>query len=145
MPRENEKVIAYFKDGTLVKGRTSDFIPTADTFRVQEEKGAIAVVEMRKLKAVYFVNDFTESQAYRGMSSSSGEGLNGLGRRLEIKFKDGEILRGMALVTYVGRRGFFLAPCESCSPIQKVFILKDSLEHLVELGSFEENFTLPPI
>ena len=55
---QKNKVIARFKDGTLIKGNTSDFFPNKARFHITCMDGKIEKVSLEDLKAVFFVKDF---------------------------------------------------------------------------------------
>ena len=52
------RVVAHYRDGRLVKGTTSDFLPTRDYFHVAPDGGGAPVaVPIGELKALFFVKD----------------------------------------------------------------------------------------
>jgi len=54
------RVVARYRDGRLVKGVTSDFLPTRELFHIAPEGGgAPLTVKHADLKAIFFVRDFT--------------------------------------------------------------------------------------
>ena len=66
---QSNKVVVRFKDGTIIKGNTSDLFPNKANFHLNHHlDGKIEQVDVEELKAVFFVKDFKgdkESQARR--------------------------------------------------------------------------------
>ncbi len=52
------KVVVRFKDGTIMKGNTSDFFPNKASFHLSYPEGKIEEIDVKELKAVFFVKDF---------------------------------------------------------------------------------------
>ena len=52
------KVVARFKDGSILKGKTSDFFPNKETCHLETLNGEIKEITMEQLKAFFFVKDF---------------------------------------------------------------------------------------
>ena len=59
----DEQVVVRFADGRTIKGTTSDFVPTKDSFHVSEataDAGAKPLeIHVTELKALFFVKDLT--------------------------------------------------------------------------------------
>jgi hypothetical protein len=142
-----EKVVVFFKQGTVLKGLTKDFCPAHSAFRVYRGKGrgTAVTVHLSDCKAVFFVKDLAVDPGDLAVSFIQKDFGIQPGCHLQIKFLDGQILEGTTYVSYVGRRGFFLQPCDPCSCTQKVFILKDALEYIVEHGPTDESLATPPV
>ena len=142
-----EKVVVFFRNGQILKGLTKDFSPAHGSFRVLQGKGnrRAAIVELSDCKAVFFVKDLAIDPGDLAMSFVHEDSLRQPGCHLQIKFQDGQILEGTTYVSYIGRRGFFLQSCDPCSCTQRVFILKDALEYIVEHGPMDETLATPPV
>lgn len=142
-----EKIIICFKDDTCIKGHTSDFAPARRSFQIRTEDGRNLSIDMDDLKTIFFVRDLGADPKDTDFFFLPEEDMRSLGRCLQIKFKDGDVLEGKTLVSYIGRKGFFLHPCATDSIVEKVFILRDALEHIIEIGSCDEDtfFTPPPV
>ena len=54
------KVVVRFKNGSILKGNTSDFLPNKSQFHLETENGDIQTVDVDKLKAIFFVRDLTK-------------------------------------------------------------------------------------
>ena len=92
--REN-RVIAHYLDGSLIKGTTLDFFPTKDRFHIAGENGEVNEVYLDELKAVFFVKDFDGNSDYtekKGFFNAVNQG-----KKVMVEFKDGEVIFGSAL------------------------------------------------
>ncbi len=121
MPRKpDNRVIARYLDGTMVRGTTFDFAPTKTSFHVDD--GQITrEIEIGDLKALFFVRDFDGDAGYhekKGFFSSQIQG-----KKVMVEFLDGEVLFGYTL-SYTSRGlGFFVFPGDPESNNEKVFIV----------------------
>jgi hypothetical protein len=118
------QVVARFLDGRLMKGFTTDFLPTKDRFHMTlEEQGAGAKpVEVRvaELKAVFFVKTFAgDPQHHRSNEPNPGVP----GRRLRILFKDGEVVVGTTQGYDRSRPGFFVIPVDAGGNNERCFVV----------------------
>jgi hypothetical protein len=119
-PKLENRVVARFLDGTLVRGTTFDFAPNKHRFHVDDGSGSIEV-EISDLKALFFVRDFDGDAGYnekKGFFSRAA-----LGKKVMVEFRDGEVLFGYTL-SYTSRGyGFFVFPGDPESNNEKVFIV----------------------
>ena len=118
------RVVARYADGRVVKGFSERFDPTVDVFlltRRDAAPGDVPVaVRLAELKALFFVEDFDGEPDY----SERKEFLQpATGRRLRVRFKDGEELVGTSLTYDPTRKGFFLFPGDPFSNNNKVFVI----------------------
>jgi hypothetical protein len=118
------QVVARFQDGHLMKGFTTDFLPTKDRFHMTlDEQGAGSKpVEVRvaELKAVFFVKSFVgDPQHHR--SNEPNQGVPG--RRLRIVFKDGEVVVGTTQGYDRSRPGFFVIPVDPAGNNERCFVV----------------------
>lgn len=118
------KVVARYADGRLLKGSTGDFNPTKEIFHVlPPEPGAAPVaVAVRDLKAVFFVRDLSGNARYD--ERKTFDPMKPLpGRRIEVHFRDGEVLVGTTQGYQPERVGFFLVPSDPMANNERCFIL----------------------
>jgi hypothetical protein len=118
------RVVAHYRDGLILKGFAQNFDPARDGFALRLRDAAPDTepvhVRMADLKAVFFVQDFDGEPEY----SERKEFLNPQsGRRLTVKFADGEVLVGTSLTYHPSRTGFFLFPGDPFSNNSKVFVI----------------------
>lgn len=111
---ELNKVVAKFKDGTLIKGKTNNFFPNKKLFHlnidgcraseIATKKPELIEIDVEKLKAAFFVKDFKGNQDYKDLYDDN---LLGSGKKAEVQFIDGEIIIGYVLNYSPDRHGFF--------------------------------------
>lgn len=124
MPETN-KVIAHYLTGELVKGTTHDFFPTRQTFHIDPVNGAETVeIVCKALKALFFVRDFAGSPRRNDIPGFiSGPGETAHGKKVAVRFKDGELLCGYTLTYLPGREGLFVFPADPQSNNLRVYAL----------------------
>jgi hypothetical protein len=125
------KVVARFADGRLLKGSTGDFSPAKDTFHLSPpEPGASPVtVALRELKAVFFVRDLAGNARYEERKAFD-PAKPPPGRRIEVHFRDGEVLVGTTQGYQPGRVGFFLVPADPLTNNERCFILSAAVKQV---------------
>lgn len=125
---ELTRVVAHFSDGKLLKGTTQDFFPNRASFHLQPADGGPAVeVRCRQLKALFFVKDYAGNRArrdLRGFIAAPGETNHG--KKIAVRFKDGELLCGYSLSYMPDREGFFMFPADSGSNNLRVYVVTAS-------------------
>jgi len=120
------KVVARFRDGRLIKGSTSDFVPAKELFHVAEAeapRGSKPVpVHVKDLKAVFFVKDFTGRPDYNPTNEFEGD-RTPPGRKIRVVFQDGETIVGTTQGYQPGRPGFFMVPADSAANIERCYVV----------------------
>ena len=121
------KVVARFMDGRVVKGTTVDFLPTRPSFHllpIGQTGTTIAVIEIQvsDLKALFFVKDFIGDATY-DEAKAFNEGTPTHGRRMQVVFRDDEMLVGTTTGYQPERSGFFLVPADPRSNNDRCFIV----------------------
>jgi hypothetical protein len=119
------RVVVRFADGRTLKGTTQDFRAASASFHLIRADG-LAVVEVRvaDLKAVCFVRDFSgshERTKLRGFVSAPSE--PGMGKKVAVLFRDGELICGYTLSFSPDRAGFFLVPADPASNNLRVYVV----------------------
>jgi hypothetical protein len=122
---DGNRVVAHLIDGKLVKGTTQDFFPNRPMFHVQAVEGGPPVeIRTRQLKAVFFVKEFGGSQTRRDLQGFiAGPGETAQGKKLAVRFKDGELLCGYSLAYSPDREGFFMFPSDAGTNNLRVYVL----------------------
>jgi len=127
---ETLKVVARYFDGRVVKGLSQDFFPNKDRFHVypaDKSSGEAAEILLKELKAVFFVRDFVGNFQYDERKEYV-EGDKPSGRKIEVMFKDGEVLVGTTLGYDPNRPGFFLFPADPKSNNVRVFAVTTAVK-----------------
>lgn len=121
-------VVAHFMDGTLVKGSTEDFFPHRPTLHIaQEGSGEPVEVEIARLKALFFVKSFEGNRDYDVDNEAERAGL---GRRIEVRFKDGETLIGYTSGYSAERDVFFVFPGDPNANNERVLVVTAATEEV---------------
>lgn len=128
MTAENNLVVIRCLNGQVLKGYTQDFFPNRPSFHLLPAGGKPPVeVHCHELKAVFFVKDLTGNKArpdIKGFLARPGETAHG--KKVAVRFKDGEILCGYSLSYVPGRAGFFMFPADSGSNNLRVYVVATS-------------------
>jgi hypothetical protein len=123
------KVVARHIDGRVIKGLSQDFFPNKDHFHVSpadNPSGETVEIFLKGLKAVFFVRDFVGNNEYNERKEYI-QGDKPSGRKIEVTFKDGEVLVGTTLGYDPNRPGFFLFPADPKSNNIRVFAVTTAL------------------
>ena len=139
-----DKVVAHFKDGRIVKGHTRDFTPARDSFTLQPyagDSGPVAVF-LQELKAVFHVRTFQGNPGHARQKKEIGEisearfaKVMDQGRKVAIQFADGERLWGYAETYSEDEPGFFFFPTDPADNNLRIYVVKSSLREMVFLDN----------
>jgi hypothetical protein len=120
------KIVARFLDGRVLKGVTFNFRPERPSFHmVLDSTGEQVEVSVDELKSVFFVKDLVGNRHYRERRDVE---RHGYGRRLEVRFVDGESIIGYTQGYSPDRPGFFMAPADPESNNNRIFVIRESTE-----------------
>lgn len=122
------KVVVKYQDGSIKKGETRDFQPNKDTFHLHQlGHDDIVTIVMDKLKAVFFVKDFAGNKDYNEIYEDV---VAGGGRKVQVKFFDGEVMIGYAQVFMPKRSGFFIIPADKKSNNERIYVVSSATESI---------------
>jgi hypothetical protein len=129
---EINKVVVRYLDGRVVKGTTEDFFPNRPLFHLQplgaQEK---ADVRCKELKAVFFVRDFagdpkrTDAAGFDRATPDINKG-----KKIAVRFKDGEVLCGFTLTYMPDREGYFVTPADPGNNNLRVYVLTHAVREV---------------
>jgi hypothetical protein len=119
-PMETNKVVARFKDGSLMKGKTNDFFPNKTSFHLETLSGETEIIEVEQLKAFFLVKDFDGKKDY---NEEYEDEVSGAGRMIRVKFSDGEVITGYTLGYSPERQGFYMTPADVNSNNVRIFVV----------------------
>ena len=122
---EATRVVARFSDGKVLKGTTQDFFPNRPSFHlIPTEGGKGLEIRCKQLKAVFFVKSFegdAKRKDVRGFIAAPAETAQG--KKIAVRFKDGELLCGYSLSYTPDRDGFFEFPADAGGNNLRVYVL----------------------
>jgi len=119
------KVVARFRDGRVLKGYTSDFVPSKSFFHLTPHDGndgKPVMIGVGELKAVFFVKDFSGNPGYNDRKEFDAVKPVS-GRKIRVLFNDGELLIGTTQGYQQGRAAFFVTPADPKSNIERCFVV----------------------
>ena len=126
------KVVAATLEGERVRGFIFDFSPIKERCRIFPSERAHAEeareIDMRKLKALFFIKEFTEPGGEKANPSEFTGVVHG--RKIQVEFSDGELLMGSTEGYAPNRMGFFLFPANSNSNILRVFVINTNVKEV---------------
>lgn len=119
------RVVVRYRNGDVLKGTTQDFYPNRPSFHLLPVAGG-APVEIRAtdLKAVFFVKTFdgdAKRSKLRGFVEAPA--VTAQGKKIAVRFKDGELICGYTLSYSTDRDGFFVAPADSKGNNIRIYVL----------------------
>jgi hypothetical protein len=127
------KIVARYQDGRIVKGFTADFLPNKDHFHLAAADAPpgtrLTEVKMAELKAVFFVKDFAGNPQHKDRQEFD-PARPAAGRKIRVVFKDGEVLQGTTQGYQPGRAGFFVVPADPGSNIERCYIVSDATQEV---------------
>lgn len=119
-------IVVRYVDGRVVKGTTINFLPTKDRFNLFLDGSAPGThtqeILVKDLKAIFFVNDLAGSPTH-SESNQFDPGKPVSGRKIQVVFKDSEIVVGTTQGYQPGRLGFFVIPADEKSNNSRCFIV----------------------
>ncbi len=120
------KIVARYQDGRMMKGSTTDFMPNKEIFHVVPADSPPASkpldVFVKDLKAVFFVKDL-DGKGHAEEKKDFDTAKLVAGRKIKVVFKDGETMVGTTQGYQPGRPGFFVAPVDPKSNIDRYFVV----------------------
>jgi hypothetical protein len=123
-PDRLNKVVVGFLGGSRLKGYAYDFSPVKDSFNLLPQENPLQgqgiKVEMKDLKAVFFVREFIGKQEY---FESQVPGARLHGRKIEVTFRDGEKIVGKTEGYNPQRPGFYVFPADPKSNNIRIFVV----------------------
>ena len=126
-----DKIVVHNKRGRVMKGRVFNFSPNQPSFEFLPLDGELKIVRFDDLKAVFFVRDFEGDSSYNEQKSFGSE-HDHYGSRIEVRFKDGEVLVGDTM-SEAGQYGFFLFPPDDRSNNLGLFCASCAVESVRRL------------
>ena len=113
--KEHVKVVVHFIDDIIVKGYVNNFNANRPSFHFYKDITGSSpnqpiLLEMKEIKAIFFVKTFEGNKGYVERKEFI-EGDRVFGRRVEVTFIDGEVIRGSTVDYDPLHIGFFFNTC----------------------------------
>jgi len=120
------KIVARYQDGRVLKGYTGDFLPTKPAFHLTlmdaPPNARPLDIQLAELKAIFFVKDFTgDPNRKEVLEFPAGKPV--VGRKIRVIFHDGETLVGTTQGYDATRPGFFVMPADPASNNERCFVV----------------------
>jgi len=113
-------IVIHTAQGGIVKGSTGDFRPNQEKFHVILDNGEVAAMSVPKLKAVFFVKNLAGDP---DREDTYEDVVPGGGRKVQVTFKDGEVIVGFTTAYSAERQGWFLLPADEGSNNLRIFVV----------------------
>jgi hypothetical protein len=130
---EPAKIVVRFLNGEVLKGYTNNFFPNKPIFKVTplnaHNPSETRTVQIKDLKALFFVRDFDGDSSYNEEKSFPQDKQHP-GRKIEITFHDNETLVGTTFGYDPNRPGFFLHPADSQSNNERIFAVSAAVKKI---------------
>ena len=127
---ESGKIVARFKDGSILKGTARDFVPDERILNVKVINGGIEKIDITELKAIFFVKDLKGDESHKKQYKDVD--LWG-GQKVKVEFTDGEVIMGYSSNLSTGKYGFFITPADNKGNNEKIFIIKSATKSIAFL------------
>ena len=135
MPSTHKKVIVRKVDRDSVSGYVAPANFVVDgKLELLNTAGNVVGVELRDIRAVYFVRDFSDSEVLSRKTFTTRPRTEGVWVRL--KFKDSEVIEGIMPndLSLNPAEGFLITPPDLRSNTQRIFVPRASLTSLTVIA-----------
>ncbi|HMK31119.1 MAG TPA: hypothetical protein VK473_15660 [Terriglobales bacterium] len=130
MPSTHKKVIVRKFDRDSINGFVAPRFIVDGKLELLNPAGKLVSIDLDTIKGVYFVREFSESEDLSRKTFASRPRAEGLWLRLH--FKDNDVLEGTMPndLTQISPDGFLVAPPDTRSNTQRVFVPRTALSSL---------------
>ena len=127
------KIVVRYVNGKTLKGYSQDFSPTSPHFHVRPNEAVGSdpgqQVSLCDLKAIFFVRYFSGDDSYEERKTFvAGKALSG--KKIQVTFKDGEVLVGTTTGYDAQRPGFFLFPADDKTNNTRTFVVMAAVKNV---------------
>ena len=131
LPTGWHRVVLRYVDGQLLHGFSNDFHPSRGCFQFSPTVGCPAaerlVVPIARLKAVFFVKDLRGDQNRVDVQTFDHEPR---GRKVQVTFRDGEVMTGSTLGYKPNEQGFFVVPANKRGNNVRAYVVTAAIRHI---------------
>lgn len=139
---DKDKVVIRYIDGKVIKGYIERFSPSEGEIILEDLTYQKRSINIAELKAIFFVRTFEGDRDH--IDTKSFLGTTPKGKRVFVRFKDGEAMTGYAEGDIPWKKGFFLEsskslgffflPVDSQSNNIKVFVIASAVRDATVMG-----------
>lgn len=123
------KIVAHFLDGRVIKGASLDVALDKPHFHIATADQGMLKVALAELKALFFVKDLQGNPGYQDQPALNPTDPRARGAKpLDIRFKDGERLVGLAPTYHPSRPFFFVLPADPESNNIRILVNRAAVE-----------------
>ena len=126
-----QRLVVRYADGQLLRGYSNDFHPDRAHLHlcptVKCAADARLLVPVARLKAVFFVKTL---QGDPERVDANTFDHNPRARKVEVTFRDGEVMVGSTLNYKPNGHGFFLRPASSRSNNVRIYVVTPAIRHM---------------
>jgi hypothetical protein len=131
LPSGWHRVVVRYTDGQLLHGFSNDFHPSRACFQFSPSVGCPAserlMVPITRLKAVFFVKDLHGDQTRVDAQVFDHAPR---GRKVQLTFRDGEVMTGSTLVYKPNEEGFFVVPANRRGNNLRAYVVTAAIRHI---------------
>jgi hypothetical protein len=135
MPSTHKKVIVRKMDRDSLTGYVAgaNFV-SEGKLELLTQSGKVIYIDLRDVKGVYFVRDFSDTEALGRKTFTTRPRSEGLWVRVE--FADNDVLEGLMPndLTLLKGDGYLLIPPDTRSNTQRIFVPRSALSSLTVLA-----------
>jgi hypothetical protein len=134
MPSTHKKVVVRKLNRDSLSGYVgSDFI-VENRVQVLNQAGNVVQIDLADIKGVFFVREFSDSEAPARKTFTSRPRSEGLWVRM--RFRDNEVMEGMMPndLGQISPAGFFVNPPDTGSNTQRIFVPRTALTEIKVLA-----------
>ena len=124
---QKRKVVVRLKDKTSLKGKISNFSPLYNFFQLELLDGDSVIVNIDKIKAMFFVKSFEGNKQYNYKYEDK---LLWAGDKITLKFNDGEKIVGYAQHSDFTPKGYFITPADVNGNNTYIFASRSAIDNM---------------
>ena len=124
---QSNKVVIHFRDGSILKGTTSDFFLNKKSFHLNHMDGQIEEIDVDKLKALFFVKD---AEGKKDHVYKYDDVVAGGGKKLSVEFPDGETIIGYVLGYSPQRHGFIMTSADLGGNNERIYVVNSAVKNV---------------
>jgi hypothetical protein len=132
----SNKIVARYRDGRTIKGASLDIDPGRPLCHVRTPEGKTVEVQLKDLKALFFVRSFEGDSARVEDQTPDPQDLRSRGSKLvTLTFEDGEVMMGLTIRYPPNRPFFFILPVDPKSNNIRTLINRDAVASMAAVGN----------